>query len=1037
MGRIPEAELEALKAQVDLLALIQAHGVELKKSGENWLGHCPFHDDRTPSLVVTPSKNLWHCLGACQAGGTAIDWVMRRDRVTFRHAVELLRSGDAAVVTAKRERFWAPKLPSPVEATAEDGKLLRQVAEFYHETLQTRAPEALSYLAARGLECAKAIEKFRIGFCNRTLGLRLPEARRSDGAEIRGRLTKLGVYRESGHEHLDGCVVVPVIDGDGAVTEMYGRRIDRVRSGQPAHWYLPGPHRGVWNPEALESREIILCEALLDALTFWCAGFPSVTSAYGIEGFTTEIEAALVAAQVRRVWIAFDRDEAGDRGAVKVAERLKAHGIETLRVKFPKGMDANAYGLKVTPAHDSLGLVLKSAEVIWKSPAKAKPATLPKASSILAAQVPSVASALATAPIFKEALKPVQENPTQAPSDGNGAVTVTAELRGEDVLIRIGDREYRVRGLLKNLAYDVLKVNLRAAGPRGFHVDQLDLYQAKARAAFIAVASAEMAIETAVVKADLGRVLVKLEELQEENIRRQLKGEKQRAEVFISESERNEAMALLKAPDLLGRVLRDFAACGVVGEETNKLVGYLAATSRKLEDPLAVVIQSSSSAGKSSLMEAVLAMMPPEEVVKYSAMTGQALYYMGEGDLKHRVLAVAEEAGASRAAYALKLLQSEGEISIASTGKDPTSGKLITHQYRVEGPVQIFLTTTAIDLDEELMNRCLVLSVSEDRMQTAAIHEQQRMRQTVEGLLARRERARVVRLHQNAQRILRPLQVVNPYARELKFTDSRTRARRDHLKYLTLIRAIALLHQFQRKVHEVEHGGEVIEYIEVESCDIEVANRIAQEVLSRGWDDVSPQTKRMLELVRLHVAAECERRKIERTEYRFTRKEVRAWSGWSDFQVQKHLTRLAELEYLACVRDGRGNKTHYQLTWEESSAASGVQPPEGRRLELVMPQAQAAPVSLTPRLWPLTQHLLHPEGETLAPFSPAIENSSTPEKQDLSEESRGDGSQLLHSGENHVTGAWKKERIVRPSPPSSSGVEVPQAAKKRAKGEGR
>ena len=180
--------------------------------------------------------------------------------------------------------------------------------------------------------------------------------------------------------------------------------------------------------------------------------------------------------------------------------------------------------------------------------------------------------------------------------------------------------------------------------------------------------------------------------------------------------------------------MADFETCGLVGEETNKLTGYLAAVSRKLEKPLAVMVQSSSAAGKSALMEAVLAFVPPEERVQYSAMTGQSLFYMGEADLKHKVLAIAEEEGAERASYALKLLQSEGKLSIASTGKDPTTGRLVTHEYHVEGPVAIMLTTTAIDLDEELLNRCLVLSVDEDREQTRAIHRLQREAETLEGL---------------------------------------------------------------------------------------------------------------------------------------------------------------------------------------------------------------------------------------------------------------------------------------------------------------
>ncbi len=168
-------------------------------------------------------------------------------------------------------------------------------------------------------------------------------------------------------------------------------------------------------------------------------------------------------------------------------------------------------------------------------------------------------------------------------------------------------------------------------------------------------------------------------------------------------------MDLLKDKNLTARILEDFNQCGIVGEQTNLLMGYLAAVSRKLEKPLAIIIQSTSAAGKSSLMDAVLAMFPPEERVQYSAMTGQSLFYMGEARLKNKILAISEEEGVEQAGYALKVLQSEGEVTIASTGKNATTGNLETQEYHVKGPVMLFLTTTAIDIDEELLNRCLIL----------------------------------------------------------------------------------------------------------------------------------------------------------------------------------------------------------------------------------------------------------------------------------------------------------------------------------------
>ena len=492
------------------------------------------------------------------------------------------------------------------------------------------------------------------------------------------------------------------------------------------------------------------------------------------------------------------------------------------------------------------------------------------------------------------------------------------EIGAEEIAITLGDRRYRVRGLAKNLSYDLIKINLLVSRGDGFHVDTLDLYAARQRIAFSKQAAIELGMKEEVIRHDLGHVLRKLEEIQQEQIRKAL--EPKCEEIAIAGEEHTAAMELLQAPDLLDRILHDFARCGVVGEEINKLTGYIASVSRHLDGPLAVIVQSSSAAGKSSLMDAILAFVPPEHRIEYSAMTGQSLFYMGEQDLKHKVLAIVEEQGASRAAYALKLLQSEGVLTIASTGKDPVTGRLVTQQYRVEGPVMIFLTTTAIDIDEELLNRCLVLTVNEDRAQTQAIHRMQRERQTIEGLLARVEREEILKVHRNAQRLLKPLSVVNPYARELTFPDNLTRTRRDHTKYLALINSITLLHQHQRPVETAVRRSQTISYIEVTLDDIEQANRLAHEVLGRSLDELPPQTRKLLQLVEDMVSAECERLKMERSDFRFSRRDVRASTQWGDTQLRVHLQRLEELEYLAVHRGGRGQSFVYELLFATSGA---------------------------------------------------------------------------------------------------------------------
>jgi DNA primase catalytic core len=762
MARIPEDELERLKQDVSLQRLAEARGIALRGQGDNLLGLCPFHDDREPSLVISASKNVWHCLGACQAGGSVIDWVMRAPGVSFRLAVEMLRGEHPALAASSYSAVrsaLAPKLDALAEPEEPDEVVLRRVVDYYHATLK-QSPEALAYLKQRGLVHAEMVEHFKLGFANRTLGYRLPKKVLKSGEAVRGQLQRLGVLRESGHEHFTGSIVVPIFDERSAVVEMYGRKITPgLRPGTPLHLYLPGPHRGIFNAGALaHSKELIVCEALLDALTFWCADYRNVTSAYGVEGFTKELHEALCEHGVQRVYIAYDADEAGNRAADKLAAELGAEGIESLRVVFPRGMDANEYALKVQPANKALGTALRGArwmagpshqtrrvETVTMGEVSAHPvevlevlvpalpASVATASAATTANVTTTVSATTTAgesqtehaaghateviaapevleaPQGCAAAEPIlplvaaSPEPTQRSASAGQTADVAAEVREEEVTIRLGDRRWRIRGLSKNLSYESMKLNVLVGRGEAFHIDTLELYSARQRGAFIKQAAEELEVQEHVLKTDMGKLVLKLEALQHELID---KAPEQKKPAEMAEDDKAQALQLLCDPKLLDRILADFERAGVVGEEQNKLVGYFAAVSRKLEAPLAVVLQSSSAAGKSSLMEAVLSFMPEEERVQYSAMTGQSLFYMGETDLSHKILAIAEEKGAEHASYALKLLQSEGELTIASTGKDPQTGRLVTQEYRVQGPVMIFLTTTAIEVDEELLNRC-------------------------------------------------------------------------------------------------------------------------------------------------------------------------------------------------------------------------------------------------------------------------------------------------------------------------------------------
>ena len=764
------------------------------------------------------------------------------------------------------------------------------------------------------------------------------------------------MIRSSGHEHLTGSLVIPIVDADGVAVQLYGRKIrDDLRPGTPLHLYLPGAHRGVFNRPALQaSQEIVVCESLIDALSFWVNGHRHVTAAYGVEGFTAEHLAAFKEHGVERVLIAYDRDEAGDRAAAKLADRLQAEGIECFRVLFPAGQDANAVITSVEDPAGVLAELLRAA--VWLgagvSPRLARPVDPDPAPDVVMPPVSDAAALIDTevdvvderdvvepesADVEEEqvsevsflAASPPEPGPTPAPASpvpAGPAPGPSVELAGEELRVGIDDRRWRVRGLAKVTSFEVLRLNVLVAREDErlghlFHVDTFDLYSARARGVFCRQAGEVMGLAEELVARDLGRVLLVCEERAEDAIRQAQAPEDPM--VVLSDAERARALELLRDPQLVERIVADFGVAGMVGEAANCLVGYLAAVSRKLDRPLAVIVQSTSAAGKSALQDAVLGFVPDEERVSFSAMTGQSLFYMGESDLAHKVLAVSEEEGAERASYALKLLQSEGELSIASTGKDGTTGRLITHTYRVRGPVAIFLTTTAVDVDEELLNRCLVLSVDEDREQTRAIHARQREQETLDGLVAQRRRRAVLKVHQDAQRLLEPVAVINPFATRLSFSDARTRTRRDHVKYLTLIRAIALLHQHQRPRKTATVDGQAVSFIETSREDVLLANRLAHRVLGRSLDELPPGTRRLLDLLEQLVDGQAAELGVSRERVRFTRRELRERLSWGDTQLKVHLARLVSLELMHADRGAHG-QFFYELAWDRDQALDGA-----------------------------------------------------------------------------------------------------------------
>jgi DNA primase len=856
---ISKDQIDAVKRSHDLREVIESYGVKLKKKGANYVGLCPFHKEKTPSFTVNPKTNLYHCFG-CDAGGDVIGFITKQENIGFREAVEKL-SGNGK----NGKKPLQKKAPSSLTAVSAQPvsrtRLLNRVASFYHKSF-CEDQRAMEYLKSRGITDNAVFADFQIGFSNGTLLNTIP-----DEGDILDSLKEIGILNDKGHEMFYGSVVFPVFDENKDCVCLYGRRITE---GETAHLYLPGPRRGVFNFQAAKrSKSIILTESIIDALTLYNAGFKDVIPCYGVNGLTEDHLSLFTRYQTKDVYICLDRDEAGEQGSERTMEQLKEKAIEAYIVQLPASssgekVDVNSFFLSNPEATAIFECLLKESD--------------PRV---------SIRS--------DKALKHEQRH---------------YEKTEAGFIVQYDQRRYEARGISKDnvkLRATIKAITQGADKPR-FHLDTVDLYSNRSRSLYAKACAVLFSETEEIVTEDMTRLIDMAESWQPDN-------EAKQPVQKMTKTEEEESLDFLKSPSLFNRILSDFETIGLTGEDANKLMGYIAATSRKLDEPLSVLIQSRSAAGKSTLQDAIVMLIPIEDYIKYTRLTGQALFYKEEDSLVHKLLAIEEEHGARDASYSIRNIQSSKYLSIAATGKDPMTGKLKTEEYRVKGPVALMITTTEVELDYETSNRFITLTIDESKEMTERILQKQREQETLEGLIRKAETDRIVKRHHNAQRLLRPLHVVNPYAQHLTFPSESLRARRDHKKYLGLIKAIAFIHQYQREIKSVEHAGEVIQYIEVTLEDIEKANHLAGEILGRTLDELSPPSRLLLKMVREMVETRCKELKTTPREYHFSRKDIREWSRWSDFQIKSHIRQLEDMEYLYSITGKKGKEYVYELLY--------------------------------------------------------------------------------------------------------------------------
>jgi DNA primase len=739
-------------------------------------------------------------------------------------------------------------------------ELLSRVAAHYHRAF-LECSEGVGYLTkVRGIRNVELFKSFQIGLATGSIMEILPADRAS-----RAELKAIGVLREDGSEALKDQVIFPLWNAQGAVVSLCGWSID-PKDPDDYRRYLDGADEALWNYQAVKrSSSVVLVASLMDALVAIDRGLTEVIPCVTRDGLTDAEESLLVQCGVKRVAIAF-HDEWKEHGDEAV-RRLEAKGIQAPVVRLPNGQKLMEY---LSGPHADEG-------------AKAFQERVGAALAAVAAKDGGLSAGAAVA----------------LPGE-------VYERTSHGFRLTLHGPRYDVMGVAREATQ--LKAIVKAQGDpaKGNELRALDLFSARSRDAYARECANLFGVGETIIKADLARIIERIEALHQE-------APNASTPKPASPEEIEAATAFLRNPAIFDEVLTDVRTLGIAGEDTNILLCYLATVSRKLEDPLSLLIQSRSAAGKSALQHAILSLTPEEDQIHYTRLTSQALFYQEEASLAHKVLALEEAEGLGEAAYSLRALQPAKKLTVATTAKDPVTGKMRTDHYEVHGPVAVLLTTTSASLDEETASRFMTLTIDESREMTETILATQRHRDTLKGYLAELDRAAVIAKHRTAQRLLEPVVVINPYAEQLVFPSDSLRARRDHKKYLVLIKAVAFLRQKQRPVKTATGGGKSFAYIEVTKDDILLANDLARRVLAHCLDELSAPARKLLVKIDEMVKAHCAEHGVVPSNFAFTRRAIRDATGYTVHQVRVHAKELEDLEYLRAKAGSRGKEFVYEL----------------------------------------------------------------------------------------------------------------------------
>ena len=663
-------------------------------------------------------------------------------------------------------------------------------------------------------------------------------------------------FKSSRFNYLRGCITFPLKNEKGDIVSLYGRS---VRSTGGNHFYSKnrtGLYPGYPNQGA---KKLILTESVIDTATLLnnkdVTESYALLSLYGTNGLTAEhIHAIQQIESLEEIVLFFDGDESGKEAGQKHAKYLKSLFSETtIRiVQTPEGTDINELAQSHKPEL-FIDLIQKS-EVFFFS--------------------------VESLDTHSKEQKTVENKKL---SESQNTYKLDTNYK-HNLKYQTDTAKYEIKGGIGKNGLDRLVISLHI-----IHLEtrkksrvRLDLYEDKQVEKIVRESSEKLELRADLLEQDLNYLADLLDVYREQEIKEKEEKEQEK-HYIIPEIEKEEAFKLLKSDDLIQKINELIGQSGVIGEQGNRVFLFCIAVSHKFENTLHALVQGSSGSGKTHLVRQITDFMPLENVIRLTRVTESSFYNYGEYDLQNKLVVIEDYDGLKdEAELAFRELQSNDELRSSVSAKDTEYGSYRTQIRVVKGPISSMAATTKGAIYEDNLSRCFVIAVDESKEQTAKIIDYQNKKAA--GEIKTNQKDEIQTLLQNCIRLLKPMEVINPFASKMKLPEEAFKIRRLNSNFQSFVKQITLLNQYQRKK---DKQGRLITAKE----DLQIAIEIMFDSIILKVDELDGSLRLFYEDLKKYINKHGK-------EYEFTQREIRQALRISKTQMHRFLRDLLEMEYL-------------------------------------------------------------------------------------------------------------------------------------------